>query len=92
MPSKSPAQHRLMEAAAHGMETRSNAGPSQDVAKEFVQADQDTGKFGSRDNYRGGEGGAFHRKMGQAKYNKAHYGSNTEPSAKTHPSTDSDEE
>lgn len=91
MPSTSARQHRFMEAVSHGMEPRGNHGPSQDVAKEFVQADQDSGKFGSRDSYRGGEGGTFHRKMGQARYNKAHFGSNTEPSAKSHPSTDTQE-
>ncbi len=38
MPSKSPAQHRLMEAAAH---TKGGfAGVPQAVGKEFVEADE----------------------------------------------------
>lgn len=36
MPSKSKAQHRLMEAAAHGKSTKVPAS----VAKEFVRADK----------------------------------------------------
>lgn len=90
MPSKSEAQHKYMEGIAHGMEPRGAHAPSQDVAQDFVQADDDSGRFGSRDNYRGGEGGAFSRRMNQARYNKGHFGSNLEPSAKTHPSTERD--
>jgi len=37
MPSKTPAQHRLMEAAAH---TRAALGCSSKVGKEFVRADK----------------------------------------------------
>ena len=39
MPSKSPQQHRFMEAAAHNPEFAKKAGISQTVAKEFVAAD-----------------------------------------------------
>ena len=39
MPSKSTAQHNLMEAIAHGMKAR-KGGPSKKVAKEFVAADK----------------------------------------------------
>ncbi len=39
MPSKSPQQHRFMEAAAHNPEFAKKAGISQRVAKEFVAAD-----------------------------------------------------
>ena len=38
MPSKSAAQHKFMEAIAHGMKPR-KGGPSVEVAKEFVAAD-----------------------------------------------------
>lgn len=38
MPSTSPAQHRLMEAIAHGM-TPNKDGPSKSVAQDFVAAD-----------------------------------------------------
>ena len=36
MPSKSPQQHRFMEAAAHNPEFAKRAGIPQNVAKEFV--------------------------------------------------------
>jgi hypothetical protein len=39
MPSKSPAQAKLMRAVAHGWK-KPGGGPSQAVAKEFVSADQ----------------------------------------------------
>lgn len=39
MPSKSRAQHRLMEAAAHNPAFAKKAGVPQKVAKEFVMAD-----------------------------------------------------
>ena len=39
MPSKSPQQHRFMEAAAHNPEFAKKAGIPQNVAKEFVAAD-----------------------------------------------------
>ena len=39
MPSKSPQQHRFMEAAAHNPAFAQKAGISQSVAKEFVAAD-----------------------------------------------------
>jgi hypothetical protein len=39
MPSKSPKQHRLMEAVAHGMKPKAG-GPSKAVAQEFVAADK----------------------------------------------------
>lgn len=40
MPSKSPQQHRFMEAAAHNPEFAEKAGIPQKVAKEFVAADK----------------------------------------------------
>ena len=40
MPSKSAAQHRLMEGIAHGMTPRSSHAPSVAVAKDFVEADK----------------------------------------------------
>lgn len=43
MPSKSPAQARLMAAAAHDPDFARRAGVSQNVAKEFNQADKGTG-------------------------------------------------
>lgn len=39
MPSKSPKQHKFMEAVAHGMKTKAG-GPSVAVAKDFVAADK----------------------------------------------------
>jgi hypothetical protein len=46
MPSKSAAQHRLMEAAAHGWKKPGGGGPSAKVGKDFVKADKHGGKFG----------------------------------------------
>lgn len=40
MPSKSPAQHRFMEAAAHNPQFAAKAGIPVKVAKEFVAADK----------------------------------------------------
>jgi len=40
MPSKSPAQARLMRAAAHGWKKPGGGGPSVTVAKEFMHADE----------------------------------------------------
>lgn len=40
MPSKSPAQARLMRAVAHGWSKPGGGGPTSAVAKEFVKADQ----------------------------------------------------
>lgn len=40
MPSKSPAQHRLMEAAAHNPQFAKKVGVPPSVAKEFVKADK----------------------------------------------------
>lgn len=42
MPSKSPAQHRFMEAAAHNPKFAAEADIPQSVAKEFVSADAQT--------------------------------------------------
>ncbi len=39
MPSKSKAQHRLMEAVAHSKEFAEKTGIPQEVAKEFVKED-----------------------------------------------------
>lgn len=43
MPSKSPAQARLMAAAAHDPKFAKRAGVPRGVAKEFNQADKGTG-------------------------------------------------
>jgi len=40
MPSKSPAQHRLMEAAKHNPAFAKKVGVPQSVAREFVAADK----------------------------------------------------
>ena len=40
MPSKSPAQHRLMEAVAHNPDFAKKTGISQKVGKEFAKADE----------------------------------------------------
>lgn len=40
MPSKSPAQHRFMEAVAHNPEFAQSHGISQKVGKDFVAADK----------------------------------------------------
>lgn len=40
MPSKSPAQAKLMRAVAHGWKKPGGGGPSKKVAKEFVMADK----------------------------------------------------
>jgi hypothetical protein len=40
MPSKSPAQKKMMQAAAHNKEFAKKAGVPQKVAKEFVAADK----------------------------------------------------
>lgn len=39
MPSKSPAQHRLMEGAAHNPQFAKKVGIPMKVAKEFIMAD-----------------------------------------------------
>ena len=39
MPSKSPAQAKLMRAVAHGWKMPGGKGPSQKVAREFMNAD-----------------------------------------------------
>ncbi len=40
MPSKSPAQARLMAAIAHGAAPKGGNGPSREVAKEYHNADK----------------------------------------------------
>jgi len=47
MPSKSPAQARLMRAVAHGWKKPGGGGPTRAVAKEFVEADKRRGKVQS---------------------------------------------
>jgi hypothetical protein len=42
MPSKSPAQAKLMRAAAHGWKKPGGGGPSVAVGKEFMHADEKT--------------------------------------------------
>lgn len=49
MPSKSPAQARLMRAAAHNPEFAEKAGVPIGVAKEFVEADKKVGTVGRPD-------------------------------------------
>lgn len=44
MPSSSYAEHRLMQAAAHGWK-KPGGGPSKSVGKEFVAADKAAGRF-----------------------------------------------
>ena len=59
MPSKSPKQHRFMEAVAHGAKPKSGSGPSQQQAKEFVQADAKAGQYqgqGGRPGHKPGKG------------------------------------
>ena len=48
MPSKSPKQHRFMEAAAHNAAFAKKAGIPQKVAKEFVAADKAKSRRGSK--------------------------------------------
>jgi hypothetical protein len=48
MPSKSPKQHRFMEAAAHNPAFAKKAGIPQKVAKEFVTADKAKAKGSSK--------------------------------------------
>jgi len=43
MPSKSPAQKRFMQAAAHNPKFAKEAGIPQKVAREFIAADQKKG-------------------------------------------------
>lgn len=40
MPSKSPAQHRLMEAVAHNPQFARQVGIPQNVGQEYAQADE----------------------------------------------------
>lgn len=45
MPSKTPKQHRTMEAAKHNPEFAAKLGIPQKVAADFVAADKSEGKF-----------------------------------------------
>lgn len=47
MPSKTPAQARLMAAVAHGWKKPGGGGPPKDVAVEFNQADKGGPKLSS---------------------------------------------
>jgi hypothetical protein len=49
VPSKSPAQARLMRAVAHGWSKPGGGGPSVGVAKEFVRADEKKNAHKSRE-------------------------------------------
>lgn len=54
MPTKSPAQHRLMQAVAHNPAFAKKVGISQKVGKEFERADKqmaDGGKVNAAGNY-----------------------------------------
>lgn len=44
MPTKSKAQKKLMQAAAHSKEFSKKVGVPQDVAKEYLEADKKAGK------------------------------------------------
>lgn len=57
MPSKSKAQHDLMQAAAYNATFAAQAGIDQDVAKEFIQADKEAGLWQSEDTDDKKEGG-----------------------------------
>ena len=50
MPSKSPAQHRMMEAVAHNPAFAKKVGISQKVGKEFSKADEKMKGGGLYDN------------------------------------------
>ena len=45
MPSKSPRQHRFMEAVKHNPKFAKKAGVPQSVGRDFVAADKKAGKF-----------------------------------------------
>jgi hypothetical protein len=62
MPSKTPKQHRAMEAAAHG---NSRLGIPKKVAKEFVAADK--GKAFRGKNSKRGIGAAIGRSLGHGR-------------------------
>lgn len=48
MPSKSKAQHRLMQAVAHSPEFAKKVGMLQSVGKDFMEADKKSHKFQSK--------------------------------------------
>jgi hypothetical protein len=48
MPSKSKAQHKLMQAVAHSPEFAKKVGMLQSVGKDFVEADKKAHKFQSK--------------------------------------------
>ena len=48
MPSKTPKQHRFMEAAAHNPQFAAKVKIPQKVAKEFVAADASKGRHGRK--------------------------------------------
>jgi hypothetical protein len=48
MPSKSKAQHKLMQAVAHNPEFAKKVGMLQSVSKDFVKADKKAHKFQSK--------------------------------------------
>jgi hypothetical protein len=58
MPSKSPAQARLMAAAAHNPKFRKKVGVPQDVADDFNAADTGTGMIKPKKKFKKG-GGQF---------------------------------
>lgn len=47
MPSKTQAQHRLMQAVAHGFKPTQFKGPPVSVAHDFVEADKKAGRVKS---------------------------------------------
>lgn len=50
MPSRSQAQHRAMEAAAHDRKTAEEMGIPQKVAREFADADEHSGQWKKREH------------------------------------------
>lgn len=50
MPSRSSAQHRLMEAAEHNPEVARRTGISRDVAHEFTEADRKNKNWRKKDH------------------------------------------
>lgn len=57
MPSKSPAQHKLMEAVAHNPEFARKAGIPQSVGKDFAASDKAKGMNKADKRYKGKSNG-----------------------------------
>jgi len=63
MPSKSPAQHRLMEAVAHDPKFAKKAGIPQSVGKDFAAADAAKGPNQNKPKYQASIGQPAHVKQ-----------------------------